>query len=78
MSGKIFNFHFNSRFVILQENTRPSPQARTWTAISRLNLPVSKTDNGAQIKCSAEHEALNKALDSLTDLTIHCKPINHL
>ena len=56
-----------------QENTRPSPEARTWTSISRLNLPVSKEDNGAKIKCLAEHEALTAPLDSITDLTIHCE-----
>ena len=70
-----------------QENSRgkstPDPaeddssgKARTWTSISRLTLPVSKTDNSAILRCLAEHPALlvGENLVSSKLLTIHCKP----
>ena len=56
-----------------QKDSRSSPKARTWSSFSRLNLPVSKTDNGAMIKCSADHPALKQALEAATSLIIHCK-----
>ena len=67
-----------------QEDSRPSllnqdnniisqSKARTWTSISRLMLPVSKSDNGATVRCVAQHPALDKPLEQKTFLTIHCK-----
>ena len=56
-----------------QENSRPGKKARTWTSISRLMLPVSKADDGATIRCEAEHPALQEALSAEKLLTIHCK-----
>ena len=67
-----------------QEDSRPSllneenniisqSKARTWTSISRLMLPVSKSDNGATVRCVAQHPALEKPLEQKTFLTIHCK-----
>ena len=64
-----------------QEDTRPpandgngiGAKIRTWTSISRLNLPISKEDNNARIKCSADHPALKQALEAKTSLVIHCK-----
>lgn len=46
---------------------------RTWTSISRLTLPVSKADNGAAVRCLAEHPTLDKPLEAKKFLTIHCK-----
>jgi len=57
-----------------QENSRPSKKARTWTSISRLMLPVSKADDGATIRCEAEHPALQEALSARKLLTIHYPP----
>ena len=70
-----------------QEDSRPSllnqdnniisqSKARTWTSISRLMLPVSKSDNGATVRCVAQHPALDKPLEQKTFLTIHCKFLN--
>ena len=69
-----------------QEDTRPSMlpnehtaspgKPRTWTSISRLMLPVSKGDNGATVRCVAQHPALQKPLEQKTFLTIHCKFIS--
>ena len=66
-----------------QEDTRPSishnqnalvpTKPRTWTSISRLMLPISKGDNGATVRCVAQHPALEKPLEEKTFLTIHCK-----
>ena len=57
-----------------QENSRPGGSAiRTWTSISRLILPVSKTDDGTTIRCEAEHPALQDPLSAKKFLTIHCK-----
>ena len=52
-----------------------SGKARTWTSISRLTLPVSKSDNNAILRCLAEHPALlvGETLVSSKFLTIHCK-----
>ena len=36
-------------------------------------LPVSKADDGATIRCEAEHPALQEALSAEKLLTIHCK-----
>eukprot|EP00095_Tigriopus_kingsejongensis_P003892 maker-scaffold597_size128559-snap-gene-0.8 protein:Tk03892 transcript:maker-scaffold597_size128559-snap-gene-0.8-mRNA-1 annotation:"hypothetical protein DAPPUDRAFT_54063" len=57
-----------------QENSRISPQARTWISVSRLTLPVSKSDNGAIIKCLAEHPTLEVSLSAQTAITIHYPP----
>lgn len=57
-----------------QENSRPGgSKVRTWTSISRLVLPVSKSDDGATIRCEAEHPALQEPLSARKLLTIHCK-----
>ena len=56
-----------------QENSRISPEARTWMSISRLTLPVSKADNGAIIRCLAEHPTMETPLSAQTAITIHCK-----
>ena len=57
-----------------QENSRPSGNTvRTWTSISRLVLPVSKSDDGTTIRCKAEHPALQEPLSARKFLTIHCK-----
>ena len=56
-----------------QEDTRPTPNSRTWMSVSRLTLPVSKDDNGATIRCLAEHPTLESAMSTKTQLTIHCK-----
>ena len=56
-----------------QDNRRASANERTWTSISRLNLPISKDDNKGKIKCIAEHPALNEELETETSLIIHCK-----
>ena len=56
-----------------QENSRPGNNVRTWTSISRLTLPVSKADDGATIRCEAEHPALQEPLSAEKSLTIHCK-----
>ena len=59
-----------------QENSRPGNNVRTWTSISRLTLPVSKADDGATIRCEAEHPALQEPLSARKFLTIHCKHKN--
>ncbi len=63
-----------------QEDTRPEgvlgqpPGAgRTWTSISRLVLPVSKSDDGSTVRCEAEHPALSTPLSAYKLLTIHCR-----
>ncbi len=55
-----------------QENDRASPSARTWTSISRLTLPVSKADNGQEVRCSAEHPTLDGPMRAAAQLSIHC------
>ena len=68
-----------------QENTRPpaldlangvGAKIRTWTSISRLVLPVNKGDNGAAVRCVAEHPALpiSRPLKAKKFLTIHYPP----
>ena len=56
-----------------RQDNRRSDNARTWTSISRLNLPISKDDNKGKIKCIAEHPALKENLAAETSLIIHCK-----
>jgi hypothetical protein len=59
-----------------QENKRPTENSRTWISLSRLVLPVSRDDNGATVRCEAEHPALPEPLNALNTeakLTIHCK-----
>ena len=61
-----------------QENSRPGGNSvRTWTSISRLILPVSKTDDGTTIRCVAEHPALQEPLSAKKFLTIHCKLLSY-
>ena len=63
-----------------QENKRPTENARTWISLSRLVLPVSRDDNGATVRCEAEHLALEPKTSLVTEskLTIHCKYTNIL
>ena len=56
-----------------QEDTRPSPSSRTWMSVSRLTLPVSEDDNGATIRCSADHPTMETPMATKRQLTIHCK-----
>ena len=55
------------------QDNRRADNARTWTSISRLNLPISKDDNKGKIKCIAEHPALQDELATETSLIIHCE-----
>ena len=52
-----------------------SPDARTWVSISRLMLPVSKTDDAEVVRCSAEHPTLEAPLSDSVRLSIHCKSL---
>jgi hypothetical protein len=45
--------------TLAQADTRLADN--TWTSRSRLRLPVSRADHAAQIRCEAEHDALNDA-----------------
>ncbi len=56
-----------------QRNDR-NEEARTFTSVSRLVLPVSKSDNGAAVRCEAEHPALpaGRPIAAETTLNIHC------
>ncbi len=56
-----------------QENSRSSRDPRKWISISRLTLPVNKEDDGAILRCVAEHPALDQPLEANTELTIHCE-----
>ena len=56
-----------------QENIRTRPNARTWRSVSRLTLPVSKSDNGVNVRCMAEHPTLDMPMSARRRLTIHCK-----
>ena len=56
-----------------RQDNRRADNARTWTSLSRLNLPISKDDNKGKIKCIAEHPALEEELTTETSLIIHCK-----
>ncbi len=59
-----------------QENSKSAAKgSKTWVSISRLTLPVSKGDNGAVIRCIAEHPTSDPPLSAKTQLTIHCKYI---
>ena len=55
------------------QDNRRADNARTWSSISRLNLPISKDDNKGKIKCIAEHPALHEELAAETSLIIHCE-----
>ncbi len=46
---------------------------RTFLSVSRLTLPVSKGDNGAEVRCEAEHPTLERPILAITSLNIHCK-----
>ena len=56
-----------------QENKRQGENDRTWASFSRLILPVSKEDDGANVKCVVTHPALDEAMSAEKPLTIHCK-----
>lgn len=61
-----------------QENSRSASNSRVWVSISKLVLPVSKTDNGVAIRCMAEHPTLDMPMSARTSLVIQCKSvINH-
>lgn len=57
----------------VQENKRQGDNERIWTSFSRLTLPVSKDDNGAEVKCVVTHPALDEPIFAEKPLTIHCK-----
>ncbi|TRY72567.1 hypothetical protein TCAL_06515 [Tigriopus californicus] len=57
-----------------QENSRISGQSRTWISVSRLNLPVSKSDDGAFIKCLANHPTTPEPMSVQTCITIYYPP----
>eukprot|EP00096_Caligus_rogercresseyi_P016613 TRINITY_DN934_c0_g1_i3.p1 TRINITY_DN934_c0_g1~~TRINITY_DN934_c0_g1_i3.p1 ORF type:complete len:638 (+),score=151.88 TRINITY_DN934_c0_g1_i3:127-2040(+) len=57
-----------------QDNRKSSKEARTWISVSKLTLPVNKEDNGAVLRCIAEHPALEKPIATETKLTIHYPP----
>ena len=56
-----------------QENKRQGENDRTWASFSRLILPVSKEDDGANVKCVVTHPALDETMSAEKPLTIHCK-----
>ena len=49
-------------------------QGNTWTSRSRLRLPVSRADHAGQVRCEAEHDALNTPLIGLATLNILYPP----
>jgi len=55
-----------------QEDER-TDDARTWTSVSRLLLPLSKTDNDASVRCVVKHPAIVKPLEERKRLIVHCK-----
>jgi len=58
----------------VQENKRQGDNERIWTSFSRLTLPVSKEDNGAEVKCVVTHPALDEPIFAEKPLTIHYPP----
>lgn len=58
-----------------QENKRQGENDRTWASFSRLILPVSKEDDGANVKCVVTHPALDdETMSAEKPLTIHYPP----
>ena len=49
-------------------------QGNAWTSRSRLRLPVSRADHAGQVRCEAEHDALNTPLIGLATLNILYPP----
>ena len=62
--------------TLAQEDRRGSGDAAnsTWTSRARLRLPVSRADHAAQVRCEAEHDALNTPLVGLATLNILYSP----
>jgi len=56
-----------------QENSRSTTNANTWVSVSRLALPVNREDNGAVLRCIAEHPTLDPPLSDRASLDIHCE-----
>ncbi len=62
------------------QTNRKEDGARTFESVSRLTLPVSKSDDGAEVRCVAEHPALSSVedeeegtMEDTTLLSIHCE-----
>ena len=55
-----------------QENQRT--EAGAWKAVSRLTLPVSRADHRAEVRCRAEHDALDADLTTARSLEIYYPP----
>ena len=43
------------------------------STVSRVNVPVTKADNGKEVRCEVVHEALSSLLDTRTQLDVQCK-----
>jgi len=56
-----------------QENSRSTASTNAGVSVSRLALPVSREDNGATLRCIAEHPTLDPPLSDRASLVIHCK-----
>jgi hypothetical protein len=57
--------------TVAQEDRRVG---RTWSSRSRLRLPVSRADHGGQIRCEADHDALDSPLLARVGLNILYPP----
>jgi hypothetical protein len=47
---------------------------RTWSSRSRLRLPVSRADHGGQVRCEADHDAMDAPLLARVGLNILYPP----
>jgi hypothetical protein len=57
--------------TVAQEDRRVG---RTWSSRSRLRLPVSRADLGGQVRCEADHDALDSPLLARVSLNILYPP----
>jgi hypothetical protein len=57
--------------TVAQEDRRVG---RTWSSRSRLRLPVSRADHGGQVRCEADHDALDTPLLARVSLNILYPP----
>jgi len=57
--------------TVAQEDRRVG---RTWSSRSRLRLPVSRADHGGQVRCEADHDALDAPLLARVSLNILYPP----
>ncbi len=57
--------------TVAQEDRRVG---RTWSSRSRLRLPVSRADHGGQVRCEADHDALDVPLLARVSLNILYPP----